>query len=56
MLIPEGNKWRWNDGPLCGTKEEALATAKADVQDSHGQVFVVDATELLEVIEGEDDD
>ena len=52
MLIPENNKWRWNDGPLCDTKEEALATAKeVEVKDSVGQVYFVDHAEVMEIEE-----
>lgn len=42
-LIPENGKWRWNDGPLCDTKDEALATAKeVKVKDSSPKVYIVD--------------
>jgi hypothetical protein len=50
MLIPESGKWRWNDGPLCDTKEEALATAKkGEVKDSAEQVYFVDHVEVMEI-------
>lgn len=48
MLIPEKGKWRWNDGPLCETKEEALKTASVNVDDSDGVVFIEDMEELFE--------
>lgn len=56
MLIPENGQWRWNDGPLCDTREEALATAKKPtVNDSAAQVYVVDGlTETLRVREDGD--
>lgn len=54
MLIPEDGKWRWNDGPLCDSKEEALKTAKACTIDSGGDVFVVDG--LTEVMEEDEED
>lgn len=47
MLIPENGKWRWNDGPLCDSKEEALKTAT--VADSVENVVVMDACEELEI-------
>jgi ATP-dependent protease HslVU (ClpYQ) ATPase subunit len=53
MWIPENGMWRWNDGPLCVTKEEAIKTAKVKVSDSSGVVFVDEMTEVLE--EEEDD-
>jgi hypothetical protein len=48
MLIPEKGKWRWNDGPLCDSKEEALKTASINVNDSNGVVFVDGMEELFE--------
>lgn len=51
MLIPEEGKWRWNDGPLCETKEEALKTATVDLSDSNGVVVVDRMTEVLEEID-----
>lgn len=56
MLIPENGKWRWNNGPLCDTKAEALKTAKIPVKDEHAKVFMVDAVEPLEVVEGDEED
>lgn len=51
MLIPRGNQWQWNDGPLCDTQEEALETAKQTaVVDGNAEVVIVDGfTETLEV-------
>lgn len=52
MLIPENGQWRWNDGPLCNTREEALKTArKVKVNDSNGVVFIDEMTEVFEEIE-----
>lgn len=49
-MIPENGKWRWNDGPLCDTKEEALKTAKAsEIKDSAGTIYFVDHAEVMEV-------
>lgn len=53
MLIPENGKWRWNDGPLCDSKEAALKTATESTA-SDERVFTMDSTELLEV-ENEND-
>jgi hypothetical protein len=50
MLIPDSGKWRWNDGPLCDTKEEALSTAKkVEVKDSTALVYFVDHAEVMEI-------
>ena len=43
MLIPENGKWRWNDGPLCNTKDEAMKTAKSvKVKDGAPKTYIVD--------------
>ena len=48
MLIPENGKWRWNDGPLCDTQEEAIKSATVATTDSAPRVYVVDGmTETL---------
>jgi hypothetical protein len=45
MLIREGNKVRWNDGPLCDTEAEALKTAKP-TQCNDEQAFVMDSASV----------
>ena len=48
MLIPEKGKWRWDDGPLCETQEEALMTAKIKTKDSVPKTYIVDGcTEIM---------
>lgn len=53
MLIPENGKWRWNDGPLCDSKEEALKTAKPQPVTDAATVYVVDHVESMEVDDNE---
>ncbi|MCW8965565.1 MAG: hypothetical protein OQK82_02595 [Candidatus Pacearchaeota archaeon] len=50
MLIPEKGKWRWDDGPLCDTKEEALKTASVNVDDSKEVVFIDEMEEVFEEV------
>lgn len=55
MLIPENGKWRWNDGPLCDTQEEALATATVVATTDAAAVFFVDTAEAMEIDDENDD-
>ena len=51
MLIPhEGNKWSWDDGPVCDSKEAALEHAKVTVV-KDAQVVLFDAVEKMELVE-----
>lgn len=49
MLIPENGKWRWNGGPLCDTKDEALSTATMDEEPKDDVAFTMDSIESLEL-------
>jgi hypothetical protein len=53
MLIPENGKWRWNDGPLCDTKEEALASAKPATVSDSAPVMFYDTAEIVELEDAE---
>lgn len=55
MLIPrDGGKWSWNDGPVCDSKEEALAKANVSVMDGAPPVYVIDVHESM-VVETDED-
>lgn len=43
MLIREGGKVRWDNGPLCDTEAEALKTAQSSCRSDDEQVFVMDS-------------
>jgi hypothetical protein len=50
-IIKEGNKHRWNDGPLCDTEDEALKTAEIPTMDSVEEVFTADSVESWEIVD-----
>lgn len=54
MLIPHGdNKWAWDDGPVCDTKETALASASVPasvpVADGEPHTYIVDTSEVMTI-------
>jgi hypothetical protein len=53
MLIPETKdgvtKWRWNNGALCDSKDEALSTATMDAIPDNEIVHTMDSIESLEL-------
>jgi hypothetical protein len=56
MLISNSDgKIKWDDGPWCSTREEALASAPVyETTDSASDVYTVDAFETIEVIPDEE--